>query len=77
MTAWVQAAAVAVFRRSVTNRHLAAQNFHTISTDTHIDHLVIPLRGAHKNAARAVHFESLFDRGTRDETCGAEPQEPA
>src|SRR3981189_831134 len=45
----------------VREREFAAQNFYTISTDTHIDHLVILLRGAHKNATGTVHFETLFD----------------
>src|SRR5208337_1317543 len=48
------------------DRDFAAENFHTISTDTHIDHLVILpvvlLRGANKNAAGTVHFEALLDQ---------------
>ena len=43
-----------------------AEYFDTISTDTHIDHMVIMLvampGGAYKNAAGPVHFESLFDQ---------------
>ena len=52
------------------NRNFAAENFHTISTDTHIDNMVItptvlpvivPGR-ANKNAAGSVHFETLLDQ---------------
>ena len=47
-------------------RDFAAENFYTISTDTHIDDLVITglrrLGGAHKYAARTVHFEALLDQ---------------
>src|SRR5208283_2023336 len=39
-----------------------AENFYTISTDTHIDHLVILLAGAHKNATGTVHFQPLLDQ---------------
>ena len=45
--------------------YFTAKNFHTISTDTHIDNMVIVqiiyLRGAHKNAAGTVHLETLLD----------------
>jgi hypothetical protein len=45
------------------DRNFTAQNFYTISTDTHIDHLVIVLAfGAHKNATGTVHFEALLDQ---------------
>jgi hypothetical protein len=44
----------------------AAENFYTISTDTHIDDMVIlplvRLCGANKNAAGTVHFETLLDQ---------------
>jgi len=44
-------------------RDFTAENFHTISTDTHIDHLVILpiilLRDANKNATGTVHFDAL------------------
>ena len=43
-------------------RDFAAENFYTISTDTHIDHLVILLiilfGGANKNAAGTVHLRA-------------------
>src|SRR5258708_36853370 len=45
---------------------LTAENFHTISTDVHIDHLVImpviQLGRANENAAGTVHFEALLDQ---------------
>jgi len=53
------------------DRDLAAENFYTISTDAHIDNIVMPdvmsdgilalqvSRGANKNAAGTVHFETL------------------
>src|SRR5882724_10844316 len=56
-----RAATTAAFCSHVGECQFAAENFYTISTDTHIDYLVIFLRGAHKNATRTVHFESLFD----------------
>ena len=61
----------------------AAEYFDTISTDTHIDHMVIMLaavpRGAYKNVAGPVHFQSLLDQNLfiaggdtmRDHPCGA------
>jgi hypothetical protein len=50
--------------------NFAAKNFYTISTDTHIDDMVITLvvvsialaRRAHKNVAGTVHFEALLDQ---------------
>src|ERR1700722_18910107 len=54
------------YAHSRSDRHFAAENFYTISTDTHIDDLVIlrttTLRRAHKNAARTVHFEPLLNQ---------------
>lgn len=56
------------------DRDLAAENFYTISTDAHIDNIVMPdvmsdgilalqvSRGANKNAAGTVHFEALLDQ---------------
>jgi hypothetical protein len=52
------------------NRNFAAENFHTISTDTHIDNMVItPIvlpviapGGANKNAAGAVRLQNLLDQ---------------
>jgi hypothetical protein len=42
--------------------NFTAKYFYTISTDTHIDHMVIlPIRlprGANKNATATVHFEA-------------------
>src|SRR5208282_2057380 len=47
-------------------RDFTTENFYTISTDTHIDHLVILpivlLCGANKNAAGTMHFEPLLDQ---------------
>jgi hypothetical protein len=47
------------------NANFAAKNFDTISTDAHIDNMVIvPCilpGGAHENAAGTVHFEPLLD----------------
>jgi hypothetical protein len=57
----LRATTAAAFSLLVREREFSAKNFHTISTDTHIDHLVILLRGAHKNATWTVHFETLFD----------------
>ena len=57
-----KAAAVAAFQDLFGERDFAAENFYTISTDTHIDYLVISLRGAHKNATGTVHFEALLDQ---------------
>ena len=56
-----RAATGAEFGGLVGQSDFSAQNFYTISTDTHIDDLVILLRGAHKNATRTVHFHPLFD----------------
>src|SRR5258706_3149730 len=56
-----RAATTAAFCSHVGECQFAAENFYTISTDTHIDYVVIFLCGAHKNATRTVHFESLFD----------------
>src|SRR5580658_9471780 len=57
-----------------------AENFHTISTDTHIDHLVIllvdALGGANKNPARAVHFEPLLDQNPLLAGCNAVRHHP-
>src|SRR5271165_6833800 len=48
------------------DRDFPSENFYTISTDTHIDDLVILpiilLRGANKNTTGTVHFESLLDQ---------------
>lgn len=65
------------------NRDFTVENFYTISTDTHIDNMVIlPTLlpgGANENAARTVHFEALLDQnpllaggnGVRDHPGGA------
>ena len=46
--------------------HFTVKNFYTISTDTHIDNLVIPPTtvpgGAHKNTAGTVRFEALLNQ---------------
>ena len=48
------------------NRYFTAENFHTISTDTHIgDMVIVPifrLGGANKNATGTVHFQSLLNQ---------------
>ena len=48
------------------NRDFTAENFHTISTDTHIDDMVIlPIiqpGGANENATGTVHFQALLDQ---------------
>src|SRR5580700_2526665 len=44
------------------NRDLSPENFYTISTDAHIDDLVILLLCADKNAAGTAHLEALFDQ---------------
>ena len=74
------------FDRLDCERDLAAKNFYTISTDTHIDHIVILTiffsAGAHKNAAGTVHFETLLDHhlllalsnAMRDHPGGAAPR---
>jgi hypothetical protein len=50
--------------------NFAAKHLDNISTDTHINHSVIPARGADKNPARTVDLDSLFDQysllGLRD-----------
>ena len=61
---WCYASRVAsgaVLRDLLGQSNFAAENFYTISTDAHIDYLVIFLRRAHKYAARAMNFQSLFD----------------
>src|SRR3981189_1761324 len=57
----LRATTAAAFSLLVREREFSAQNFYTLSTDTHIDHLVILLRRAHKNATRTVHCEAMFD----------------
>ncbi len=58
----VQAATGAEIRLAGRKRNFSAQNLHTISTDAHIDDLVIPLGGAHENATGTVHFDTLLDQ---------------
>src|ERR1035438_9676048 len=61
----LRAATPVAYRSLDRQSNFTAENFYTISTDTHIDHLVIVLVillcGAHENAARTVHFEALLD----------------
>src|ERR1039457_3960073 len=61
----LRAATPVAYRSLDRQSNFTAENFYTISTDTHIDHLVIvlalPLCRTHENAAWTVHFEPLFD----------------
>jgi hypothetical protein len=41
-----------------------AENFDSISTDTHIDNSVTLERRAYENAARTVHFDALLNEHT-------------
>src|SRR5208283_1423180 len=52
----------ALSRVSDVEREFAAEDFHTISTDTHIDNLVITPRGADEDAAGTTHFQALLDQ---------------
>jgi len=40
----------------------SAKNFDSISTDTHINHSVIPVGSPYKNATRTVHLNALLDQ---------------
>jgi hypothetical protein len=63
------------------DRGFTAENVHTISTDTHSDHMVIPLRGVNRNVAGTAYFAALLDQnlliarsnGVRDHPGGAAP----
>src|ERR1017187_6030173 len=61
----LRAATPVAYRSLDRQSNFTAENFYTISTDTHIDHLVIVLEillcRTHENAARTVHLEPLFD----------------
>jgi hypothetical protein len=50
------------FPRTKSEKDLSANCFDNISTDTHINHSVIPLRSADEDATWTLHFNSLFDQ---------------
>jgi hypothetical protein len=47
---------------ALSETNVRAQDRDNISTDPHINHSVISVRGPDKNPARALHFDSLFNQ---------------
>jgi len=49
-------------REKLSEKNLSTNGLDNISTDTHINHSIILASRSHKNPARAVHLDTLFDQ---------------